>query len=184
MHDLPPLVARAEALAERLGFDRSCTRETGRLLHLLAAQRGRGRVGEIGTGCGVGAAWIVSALRPDVPVLTVELDSARAAAARELFAADPAVRVVEGDWRVVMPAEAPFDLLFYDGGGKQRPDRNGEDVLALLAPGGTLVMDDLTPGRAAAGDPVRSFWLAHPDLAAVELILSPQMAAIVAVRIR
>ena len=94
------------------------------------------------------------------------------------------MRVLEGDWRRVMPAEAPFDLLFYDGGGKQRPDLDGEDVLGLLAPGGTLVMDDLTPGRAAGGDPVRSFWLAHPDLAAVELTLSADMAAIVAVRVR
>jgi predicted O-methyltransferase YrrM len=181
---LPPLVARAEALAERLGFTRSCAPETGRLLHLLAAQRGRARVGEIGTGTGVGAAWIVSALRPEVPFVTVELDSERAAAARALFADDLAVRVLEGDWHSVMPAEAPFDLLFYDGGGKQRPDSDGEGVLGLLAPGGTLVMDDLTPGRAAAGDPVRSFWLSHPELAASELTLSRATAAIVAVRVR
>jgi predicted O-methyltransferase YrrM len=181
---MPPLVTRAEALAGRLGFTRSCTRETGRLLHLLAAQRGRARVGEIGTGCGVGTAWLVSALPPDVPLVTVELDAERAAAARGLLAADRAVRVLTGDWRTVMPAEAPFDLLFYDGGGKQRPDLDGDRVLGLLGPGGTLVMDDLTPGRSVAGDPVRSFWLAHADLAALEVTLSRTMAAIVAVRVR
>jgi hypothetical protein len=38
----------------------------------------------------------------------------------------------------------------------------------LLAPGGTLVVDDVTPGRPLDGDPVRGFWLRHPDLAAVE----------------
>jgi predicted O-methyltransferase YrrM len=184
MPGLPPLVARAEALAVQLGFERACAPETGRLLHLLAAQRGRARVGEIGTGAGVGAAWIVSALRPEVPFVTVELDAGRAAAARGLFDDDPAVRVLEGDWRALMPAEAPFDLLFYDGGGKQHPDLDGEDVLGLVAPGGTLVMDDLTPGRPPDGDPVRSFWLAHPDLAAAELTLSAGMAAIVAVRVR
>jgi hypothetical protein len=42
-------------------------------------------------------------------------------------------------------------------------------------------MDDLTPGRTGP-DPVREFWLGHPRLAAVELTLSPSMAAIVAVR--
>jgi predicted O-methyltransferase YrrM len=180
----PPLVGRAEELAEQLGFARSCEPEVGRLLHVLAAQRGRARVGEIGTGTGVGAAWIVSALPPGVPFVTVELDPARAAAAASLFAADAQVRVLEGDWHELMPREAPFDLLFYDGGGKQRPELDGEDVVGLLAPRGLVVMDDLTPGRPRAGDPVREFWLGHPDLSAVELTLSPSMAAIVAVRVR
>ncbi len=173
---------RAEAAAQRLGFTRSCTPEVGRLLHLLAAERGRQRVGEIGTGVGVGAAWIVSALDPRVPFVTVELDPERAAVARDLLAADEQARVLEGDWRECLPPEAPFDLLFYDGGGKQRPDLDGEHVLGLLAPRGTLVMDDLTPGRAGP-DPVRDFWLGHPELAALELAVSPAMAVIVAVRV-
>ena len=80
-----------------------------------------------------------------------------------------------------MPAHAPFDLLFYDGGGKQHPERDGEDVIGLLMPGGTVVMDDLTPGRPGP-DPVREFWLRHPHLAAVEVAVSPTMAVIVAVR--
>jgi predicted O-methyltransferase YrrM len=180
----PPLVARAEALAGRLGFERSSAPETGRLLHVLAAERGRDRVGEIGTGTGVGAAWIVSALPPEVHFVTVELDPARAAAARELFRDDENVRVLEGDWHELMPPEAPFDLLFYDGGGKQSPERDGGDVIGLLAPRGLVVMDDLTPGRPREGDPVREFWLGHPELAAIELTLSPAMAAILAVRTR
>ncbi len=138
-------------------------------------------MGEIGTGTGVGAAWIVSALDLSVPFVTVEPDPERAAAARELFAVDENVRVLEADWREVMRAEAPFDLLFYDGGGKQRPDLDGENVVGLLAPGGTVVLDDLTPGRTGP-DPVREFWLGHSRLVAAELTLSPTMAAIVAVR--
>ena len=164
-----------------LGFEKSSAPETGRLLHVLAAQRGRVRVGEIGTGTGVGAAWIVSALGPSVPFVTTEPDPERAEAARELFARDENVRVLEADWREAMAAEAPFDLLFYDGGGKQRPDLDGENAVALLAPGGTVVLDDLTPGRTGS-DPVREFWLGHPRLVAVELTLSPTAAAIVAVR--
>lgn len=178
----PPLVARAEAAAERLGFERSSTPEAGRLLHVLATQRGRTRVGEIGTGAGIGAAWIVSALPPEVPFVTVELNEQRAAAAAELFADDENVRVLQGDWREVMPAEAPFDLLYYDG-GKQRPDLDGEQLLGLLAPGATIVLDDLTPGRPGP-DPVREFWLGRPELAAVELQVSAREAAIVAVRVR
>jgi predicted O-methyltransferase YrrM len=153
----------------------------GLVLQLLAAQRGRARVGEIGTGVGVGTAWLASGLPPGVSLVTVELDERRAAVATDLFAHDPDVRVVRGDWHEVMPPEAPFDLLFYDGGGKQHPERDGEQVVSLLAPGGTIVMDDLTPGRPGP-DPVREFWLGHPRLVAAELAVTPRMAVIVAVR--
>jgi hypothetical protein len=73
-------------------------------------------------------------------------------------------------------------LLFYDGGGKQRPDLDGEEVVALLVPGGTVVLDDLTPGRPGP-DAVREFWLEHPQLAAIELLTTPKTAAILAVRL-
>lgn len=172
----PPLVERALALERELGFERSCIREVGLLLHVLAAQRGRTRVGELGTGCGVGAAWIVSALPPAVPFVTVELDGERARAAARLFGEDENVTVLSGDWHELMPAEAPFDLLFLDS-GKQHPEIDGEDVVGLLAPGATIVMDDLTPARKRP-DPVREFWLNHPRIAAVEILTTSQTSAI------
>jgi predicted O-methyltransferase YrrM len=175
---LPPLVQRALALAERSGFEKSCSDEAGRLLQVLAAQRGRTRVGEIGTGCGVGAAWILSALPPETAFLTVELDPERAAAAAELLADDEHARVLQGDWAEILPAEAPFDLLFADGGGQAT--KTNPAVLDLLPPGGTLVLDNLTPGHPGP-DPVRELWLHDPRLAAIELQLSPREAAIVGV---
>ncbi len=174
-------MTRALELERRLGFTHSSIPEVGRLLHVLASGRGRTRVGELGTGCGVGAAWIVSALPPPVPFVTVELDPALAEAAAELFAEDENVRVLQGDWHELMPPEAPFDLLFYDGGGKQHPEVDGEDVVGLLAPGATVVMDDLTPGRAEH-DPVREFWLNHPEVVALEVLTTPETAAIVGTR--
>ena len=174
-------MTRALELERRLGFTHSSIPEVGRLLHVLAAQRGRTRVGELGSGCGVGAAWIVSALRPSVPFVTVELDPTLAEGAAELFAEDKNVTVLQGDWHELMPAEAPFDLLFYDGGGKQHPELDGEQVVGLLAPGATIVMDDLTPGRELH-DAVREFWLNHPEIAALELLTTPQTAAIVGTR--
>jgi predicted O-methyltransferase YrrM len=177
----PPLVTRALELERELGFERSSIREVGRLLHVLAGQRGRERVGETGTGTGVGAAWMVSALSPAVPFLTVELDVQLAAAASRLFADDENVTVLQGDWHELMPPEAPFDLLFYDGGDKQHPELDGEEVIGLLAPGGTVVLDDLTPERPGA-DPVRGFWLEHAQLAAIELLTTPKTAAILAIR--
>ncbi len=173
---VPPLVERAVALAEQLGFDRSCSPETGRLLQVLASQRGRERVAEIGSGCGVGSAWLLSGLAPGVGFVTVEPDEERAAAVAELLAEDEQAHVLQGGWEEVLPAEAPFDLVFADGGRA----KEHEELLALLAPGGTLVLDDLTPGRPGP-DPVRELWLGHPRLSAVELQISQREAAIVAV---
>jgi predicted O-methyltransferase YrrM len=177
----PPLVARAHELEHELGFEHSSIPEVGQLLHVLAGQRGRTRVGELGTGCGVGAAWIVSALPPAVPFVTVELDEVRAHAAGVLFAEDANVEVLHGDWHELMPQKAPFDLLFYDGGGKQRPEIDGQDVVGLLAPGAAIVMDDLTPGPGPH-DVVREFWLNHPQIAALELLTTPATAVIVGTR--
>ena len=172
---VPPLVERALELADRLGFEKCCSAETGKLLQVLAGQRGRARVAEIGAGCGVGGAWLLSGLAPDTAFVTVEPDTERAAAVAELLAEDPNARVLRGDWVDVLPAEAPFDLLFADGGkAKARPELAG-----LLAPGGTLVLDDLTPGRGIEGDPVRELWLRHPGMAAIELQVSPREAVIV-----
>lgn len=171
---VPPLVEQALALAERTGFAKSCSPETGRLLRVLAGQRGRVRVAEIGAGCGVGSAWLLAGLRPEVAFLTVEPDDARAAAVAELLAEDANARVLHGEWASALPPEAPFDLLFADGGRS----KEHEELLGLLAPGGTLVLDDLTPGRAGS-DPVRGLWLDHPRLAAVELQVSSREAVIV-----
>ena len=178
---VPPLVEKALALTERLGFERSCRPEVGRLLHVLAASRGRARVAEIGTGTCVGAAWIVSALPPQTPFFTTDIDSARAAAAKELFAADENVHVLEGDWRELLPPESPFDLVFYDATKQLRPQEDGELVAGLLAPGGLAVLDDLTPGFVGP-DPVRAFWFGRPDLAVTEILTTPESAAILAVR--
>ena len=152
--------------------------ETGRLLHLLASQRGRSRVAEIGAGAGVGAAWVLAGLASAARFVTVEPDEERAAAVEELLAGDEHARVLRGDWRDVLPEEAPFDLLFADGGGPQT--KTDESLLGLLMPGGTLVMDDLTPGRTGS-DPIRELWLRHPRVAAAELRVSDRESVIVAV---
>ncbi len=174
-------------------FEPSSIPEIGRLLAVLVAERPRGRFAEIGTGVGVGSAWVVDALGPEASFVTVELDADRAAAAARLFAEHPNVRVLEGDWHDLLPPEAPFDLLFFDGGAWKRlpaeeVGAEGSRALELVAPGGTVVIDDLTPealwpeewrGRP---DPAREFWLDNADLVAVELLTTPTTAAILAVR--
>jgi predicted O-methyltransferase YrrM len=174
----PPLVDRALELAARQGFERSCRDEDGALLHVLAGRRGIARAGEIGTGAGVGAAWIVSALEPGVPFVTVEHHASLATAAGELFSGDTDVRVLVGDWREVMPREAPFDFLFVDAhDAKDDPD----GVLGLLAPRATVVLDDFWRDPALP-DARRDGWLKHPELTAIHLRVTPERGAVVAVR--
>ena len=57
-------------------------------------------------------------------------------------------------------------------------------MIAMLAPGGVLIAkDDLTPGRPIGGDPVREALLRDERLASVEILTTPQTAAVIAVRI-
>jgi len=183
---IPPLVARAMELAERTGFAWSCIPDVGRLLRVLAGHARGGVVGEIGTGCGVGTAWMVGALASDARLVTIELDEDRAALARDLFVAYPNVRVIQGDWRDILPA-GPFDLLFIDAGGPKRDEP--EAALEVLRPGGMVVLDDMTPEEhwppewRGRPDPVRAFWLNSARLDAIELLTTPTTSVILATRV-
>jgi predicted O-methyltransferase YrrM len=176
--ETPPLVHRALELAAAQGLERSCRPEDGALLHVLAARRGTSRVAEIGTGAGVGAAWIVSALTPQVPFFTAEIDPVLASRAAELFADDPNVTVLPGPWRASLPAEGPFDLVFVDA----RDAKGDVDaVVGLLAPGATAVLDDFWH-HSDLPDPLRDAWLHHPLLTTIELWVTPERRALVSVR--
>jgi predicted O-methyltransferase YrrM len=183
--DLPPLVERAVDLARRLGFANSCRPEHGRLLRALAA--GAGTIGETGTGCGVGLAWLASGARPGTRLVSVEIDAERAGLVASLFADLPHLAVLPGDWREIYRT-SPFDLLVLDGGAHGKNGGIPGDPEELLKPGGTLVIDDLTPASTwpprfgGQVDQARVHWLTHPALDAAELRLAPDLAALVATR--
>ena len=146
--------------------------EVRALLRVLAAGRD---VLEIGTAFGEGAAAMAETARS---VVTIELDPDRAAASRLRLAGVPGVELLEGDWREALAGRGPFGLVFADGG----TPLDWTAVLDLVEPGGLIVKDDLTPGRAIDGDPVREFLLRDPRLAATELLATPAMAVIVAAK--
>jgi predicted O-methyltransferase YrrM len=152
--------------------------EVQRLLAALVASKPRGRVAEIGTAFGEGARAILDALPEDATFVTVEPDDERYRLASEALAGTRA-EVLHAGWEDVLPERGPFDLLFFDGGTRASSLARAVD---LLAPGGILVKDDLTPGRPVAGDAVREAFLRDPRLVSVELLTTPDAAAIVAVR--
>jgi predicted O-methyltransferase YrrM len=187
--DLPPLVRTAIAVASSQNFDHSCAPEQGRLLSILARGFTGRRIGETGTGCGVGLAWMVEATDPSTSFVSIERDATRWAASAAIFAEYPNVRVLHGDW-TELREHGPFDLLVLDGGGKGKEpgdDPPLDPAGGWLGIGGTIVLDDFTPAGqlgASAHDEARRYWLDHPALEATELRLSPTLATVVGMRVR
>ena len=150
--------------------------EVQALLRSLAAGRD---VAEMGTAFGETAAIVAETARS---VVTVERDPERVAVARERLAGLRNVELVEGDVWQQLRGRGPFGLVFVDGGLRPVDPQRWEAILSLVEPGGILVKDDLTPGRAIEGDDVRELLLRDPRLAAAEILARPDMAVIVAVR--
>ncbi len=187
----PALVGRAIEVARRLGFP--LTRQqaagngpsaslpgVGRFLAVLAAGCRGGRIAELGTGVGVGTAWMCSAMPADCTLVTAELDPARAAAARELLAGDQRVQVLTGDAMSVLAPLAPFDLVFSDGGMRDAGDFAA--LVGMLRPGGRIVCDDVIPAAALPADspfrehdPKRELWSGEDRLIWTEVVL-PDLA--------
>jgi predicted O-methyltransferase YrrM len=180
--DLPPVVSRALDLSRRRGFVTSSRLETGRLLSALAASR-NGVLGECGTGCGVGAAWLSHGARDESRVVTAEVDESLADAVRDLFRDQPRVEVLTGDWGALRD-HGPFSLLFLD---VREAKRSGADMVAeMLEPGGIVVLDDFTPcalwppmyeGRV---DTMREQWLTDERFTTVEVMVAVDAAVLIA----
>lgn len=174
-------MARAYDVAASIGFGAdggvsSCLPGVGRLLAVLAAARPGGRIAEIGTGVGAGAAWLASGMDAASTLVTVEVDPERAELARGVLAADGRITVIVGRWQDHLPARPPFDLVFVDGGYEEhlREDPSVADrVVDLVVVGGHLVLDDLTaqaeaPRAGASRDLKRELASRHPRLVGAE----------------
>jgi predicted O-methyltransferase YrrM len=181
--DVPPLVARALDLSRKEGFITATRTETGRLLAALAASR-TGTLAELGTGCGVGSAWLDSGITGDARVVTAELDPALAEKVQELFVEAQRIEVTSGDWST-LERYAPFSLLFVD----VRDVKRSVDVVAdLMGTGGMVVLDDFTPCQtwppvyAGRVDVVREQWLADDRFTAVEVMVAEDASVVIATR--
>ncbi len=135
---VPERVAAATGRARSAGFDLSCEPAVGGLLAVLAAHLpGGSRILELGTGAGMGTAWLVSGLLPrtDVTVTTVEHDPQTAQlAAQGSWPGFTDLR--RGDALDVLREGGGFDLIFADApGGKHE----GLDLtIAALNPAACL----------------------------------------------
>jgi predicted O-methyltransferase YrrM len=158
---IPPLVEQAMAVARQEGFaltrqeaapgqPSACLPGVGRFLAVLAAGCHGGAIAELGTGVGIGAAWLASSMPADCTLVTAELQPRLAEAAARLLAACRRVRVLTGDANDLLPQHGPFDLIFADSGIRDAAAFGA--LTGLLKPGGRIVMDDLTPVQALPAD--------------------------------
>ncbi len=149
---IPDRVTRTETFAAGSRFQQSCDADVGRLLSVLAASvPSPGRILEIGTGGGVGLAWLVEGVggRTDVDLVTVDNDAELSAAVACLPWPSHVTFHVEDALQVV-PELGAFDLVFADAiAGKWF----GLDVaIDATASGGLFVVDDMTPSRWASAE--------------------------------
>jgi predicted O-methyltransferase YrrM len=120
--------------------------DTGALLHSLARACGARRILEIGTCIGYSTLWMGTALPSEGTLITMEYDAARAARARDHFAAAghaERISVIVGDaTRFLHKIAGPFDLIFQDS-DKQLYEPMLDRLVELLRPGGLLVADNI-----------------------------------------
>jgi predicted O-methyltransferase YrrM len=152
---LPPLVVAAIARADAARFTLSSEPEVGALLAALAAAvPANGRVLELGTGSGVGLAWLVHGLgsRRDVELVTVDMNATMQGHVEQADWPIP-IRFVLGDGASVVGELGRFHLIFADApGGKIVKLQRTVDA---LEPGGILVVDDMELSRHDHDPPLR-----------------------------
>lgn len=204
--EIPEVVRRAYQNAEEAGFPvmmegrpigysgpaTTIIPEDGALLRMLAGGKQDARIGEIGTGGGVSAAWLAAGMSADSSLLSCDIDETLVTNAREFFADFHNVKISEGDWEVLFSEEEPFDLLFFDATPRAylKDRANWDDAIELVKIGGQIMMDDLAPVELwppeweGNTDDKREFVLFNPRVAGVEVRTTARTSSLVGTRIR
>jgi predicted O-methyltransferase YrrM len=140
----PAGLAAIEADTEAIGFTTSCEDSVGRLLRALAAAKPGGRLLELGTGTGVGTAWLRAGMDDHTTLDTLDDDPLALAVARRHHQGDRRVTVHEADggrWLADRSGGPGYDLVFADAPPGASTHR--DEALSLVRPGGFYVVDDL-----------------------------------------
>jgi len=141
---IPPLLEAIERDTEQIGFKMGSERRTGSLLRTLAATKPAGRILELGTGTGIGTAWLLAGMDAQSKLDSVDNDAQVLEITKRHLGHDSRVTFhhVDGG-QFLTEANTQYDLIFADAWvGKYN---HLEEALALLRVGGIYVIDDLLP---------------------------------------
>lgn len=128
----------------QLGFTRASEPETGSLLRTLAASKPGGRFLELGTGTGVGTAWLLAGMDSRSRIESVESDAKVLEVARRHLGRDPRVTFhLDDGARFLAQPRRQFDFIYAD----TWPGKFAhlDLALSLVRIGGVYFVDDLLP---------------------------------------
>ncbi|MFE9279561.1 O-methyltransferase [Paenibacillus glucanolyticus] len=174
VESVPKIVKDAHARASEANFHIYCNELVGRLLAVLAASVSEGgSILEIGTGVGVGTAWIASGLSGNkrVRLITIENKPERAAHSLNYNWPIP-VSIITGDYMEYHDKLGKFDLIFADAAAGKWSGL--ELTIASLKSGGILIVDDMAPpfhsqNEEVAKKRVEDRLFHHPELLSVKI---------------
>lgn len=133
------------------------TPAAGALLGLLARLSGGRAVVEVGTGAGVSGLWLLSGMRDDGVLTTIDIEPEHQRLAKQAFTeagiGPGRTRLIAGRAQEVLTrlADESYDLVFFDAAPADQAHFVAEGV-RLLRPGGVMVLHHAAlDGRA--GDP-------------------------------
>jgi predicted O-methyltransferase YrrM len=119
--------------------------QTGALLSVLAASKPQGTILELGTGTGLGAAWLLEGMDDSSTLVSIETNQKFQDIARRHLGHDIRLKLIVDDaLRFIETHEGnAFDLIYADA----MPGKyiGLEHSLRLLRRGGILVLDDILP---------------------------------------
>jgi len=158
-----------------IGFGMASEEKTGSLLRALAASKPDGRILELGTGTGVGTAWLLAGMDAGSTLVSVDHDAKAQGIARRHLGNDRRVTFVVSDGAAFLNTVTPqtFDLVFADTWPGKFTHLN--EALNLVRVGGIYVVDDLLPqanwpaGHAAKVPPLMFELETRPGFVAVKL---------------
>lgn len=129
---------------EKLGFTMASEPKTGSMLRALAATKPGGGLLELGTGTGIGTAWLLAGMDANSRLVSIDNDAAVQAIAQRHLAHDPRVtfQLMDGA-EFLSQSQQQFDLIYADAwpGKFSHVDL----ALSLLRVGGIYFIDDLLP---------------------------------------
>ncbi len=130
---------------KELGFDMASRPETGALLRVLAASKPNGRFLEIGTGTGLGTAWLLEGMDKNSKLISIECDKNVQSVAKEAFINDDRLELIYDNGSEFLKNQIPnsYDMIFADAYPGKYEFLN--ETLNLLKPGGIYIVDDMLP---------------------------------------
>ena len=141
---VPPALEAIRRDTERLGFTMASESRTGSLLRTLAATKRGGQFLELGTGTGVGTAWLLAGMDANSRLQSVESDAKVLEVAQRHLGHDRRVRFHLTDGAAFLAeSRQQFDLIYADTWpGKFT---HLDLALSLVRIGGVYLVDDLLP---------------------------------------